>query len=150
MSSFTSHIRKWKFEGFLFSAKDEVELNSRLDGSKVISFSPHSVVECYIFLTTWRIYCKVITFLLDYTSLFSMFTILDKKPASPKQRTKFLKAENRSQPLYSQRCSGSLLNLLSYFYGPELLTPPSTFHFHSYLISGFMSLVLDIVLENVA
>lgn len=49
MSSFTLHIRKWKFEGFLFSAKDEEELNSYLDDSKVISFSPHSVVEYFIF-----------------------------------------------------------------------------------------------------
>lgn len=44
MSSFTLHIRKWKFEGFLFSAKDEVQLNS-----KVISFSPNSVVKILYF-----------------------------------------------------------------------------------------------------
>lgn len=33
MSSFTLHIRKWKFEGFLFSAKAEVQLNSHRDDS---------------------------------------------------------------------------------------------------------------------
>lgn len=97
MPSLALPIGKWKLADFPFSAKDcEIELNSSVRGSKVISFLPCSVVKCFIFLTIWRIYCQS-----NHFSPWLHFILLNVhyfgwRNCLPKERGWYLRAENRS------------------------------------------------------